>query len=128
MGVSDGDGNGPKASEEAVSCEGSPEYRLPFSKPHVPSPPQVSDPTNYAMTGKILLAAAGRSRACSWRSSRCTSTTAHGGGASAATSGGCSGAWPSPVATRTAATVTERERLPPIAASIPLCSPRYRSC
>ena len=61
MGVSDGDGNGngPKASEEAVSCEGSPEYRLPFSKPHVPSPPQVTDPTNYAMTGKILLAAAG---------------------------------------------------------------------
>ncbi|CAD6238674.1 unnamed protein product [Miscanthus lutarioriparius] len=70
MGAGDGNGNGngtgPKTNE-MIPCNGSPGHAAldgfgPLSKrPHVvPDPPQqVSDPANYAIAGKILLAVAG---------------------------------------------------------------------
>jgi hypothetical protein len=59
MGAGDGNGTRPKANEVTISCDEGPGHALPFPKPHVPDPPQASDPANYAVAGKILLAAAG---------------------------------------------------------------------
>lgn len=62
MGAGDGNGTLPKVGEVAMSCDDGP-GQVPFSKrPHVPDPgppQQVSDPANYAVAGKILLAVAG---------------------------------------------------------------------
>lgn len=61
MGAGDGNGTRPKANEVTISCDEGPGHALPFPKPHAPDPdpPQASDPANYAVAGKILLAAAG---------------------------------------------------------------------
>jgi hypothetical protein len=59
MGAGDSNGTRPKANEVTISCDEGPGHALPFHKPHVPDPPQASDPANYAVAGKILLAAAG---------------------------------------------------------------------